>query len=692
MPMRPSFLPTCLLLFGVPATLGIVALLGGPWLIEEIHAGAWPALTSLLDGRRQHDSAHYVARWREAVFGVLVAWTVCGLLAMVMFRGLRAGRTACDRYVDPATPGTLGAIRTLAAGTLLLIVAWDDLPATAHHAAAIAEPAAWLGVVSSWPALHALMHSESALRALEAVTLAALFGAMIGWRTRLMLVLSLSGYLLVGALLRQYSHFFHQGLVPWYVLLVLAVTPSGDGWSVDRLLNLARGRAVPTAPARIYGWGRFACWAVLAVVYVVAALSKLKIGGLDWWAGENLRWIIYHDTLNSTEFNWTWGLALSGQPDWVFAAIGLSALLLELLYPLVLFSRRARLVLPVGIIAMHVGIYFLQNVLFFDLMMLQLMFVDGTALRRAVAAWWRRASGRIEILYDGRCPLCRRTVAVLGALDLFDRLACLDFRTLDVSSYNAARGLALTPADLDREMYVVEGRRAFTGFFGYRRIARQLPALWPVLPLLYLPGVAFLGCRVYAYIARERLRLVPCDAACARRDAAMPPVPAADRRLAAPVSLLYGVVALSFLAWWYGIESYPVTAYPMYAERHAGPLLHYQLLAHPATGGAAAPVDLNPYLGPFRHNRLRDVLFLCFAPDTVGRCETHLRAIGRRYNNDAPPGSELTAFEIRQRRWEYRAAPADRDHGRLLAVRIVTLASDDGVDSSAPLRQRAGLH
>ena len=42
-------------------------------------------------------------------------------------------------------------------------------------------------------------------------------------------------------------------------------------------------------------------------------------------------------------------------------------------------------------------------------------------------------------------------------------------------------------------------------------MAPVLPLCWPIVPLLWLPGVAFVGRRVYAFIARNRFRFAKCD-------------------------------------------------------------------------------------------------------------------------------------------------------------------------------------
>jgi hypothetical protein len=48
------------------------------------------------------------------------------------------------------------------------------------------------------------------------------------------------------------------------------------------------------------------------------------------------------------------------------------------------------------------------------------------------------------------------------------------------------------------------------GFHGFRSIARTLPTLWPLVPVLYLPGAGALGPRAYQRVAEGRLRLENC--------------------------------------------------------------------------------------------------------------------------------------------------------------------------------------
>jgi predicted DCC family thiol-disulfide oxidoreductase YuxK len=66
----------------------------------------------------------------------------------------------------------------------------------------------------------------------------------------------------------------------------------------------------------------------------------------------------------------------------------------------------------------------------------------------------------------------------------------------------------LADVDLDAAMYAVDDKgRVFRGFYAFRRIAWTTPVGWCLLPLLYFPGVSFVGERLYEIVARSRSRM-----------------------------------------------------------------------------------------------------------------------------------------------------------------------------------------
>ncbi|NWF70197.1 MAG: DUF393 domain-containing protein [Chloroflexi bacterium] len=105
-------------------------------------------------------------------------------------------------------------------------------------------------------------------------------------------------------------------------------------------------------------------------------------------------------------------------------------------------------------------------------------------------------------IFDGNCVICQQTRRVISALDWFKRVEFLDVQGWDTVharypqvDYEAAMGAihVMTP---DGQMVA--------GFAGIRRLLRELPLGFPLWLLLHLPGMTWLGNRVYGFIAKHR--------------------------------------------------------------------------------------------------------------------------------------------------------------------------------------------
>lgn len=118
----------------------------------------------------------------------------------------------------------------------------------------------------------------------------------------------------------------------------------------------------------------------------------------------------------------------------------------------------------------------------------------------------------LDVIYDGQCGFCVRALNVCRVADLRRVVRFHDATALEQV---VSRFPELAGADVEHAMFVVTAdRRVLRGFFGFRRIARSAPLLWPVLPLFYLPGSAWLGPKVYAWVARNRHRFGCASAVC----------------------------------------------------------------------------------------------------------------------------------------------------------------------------------
>jgi predicted DCC family thiol-disulfide oxidoreductase YuxK len=119
------------------------------------------------------------------------------------------------------------------------------------------------------------------------------------------------------------------------------------------------------------------------------------------------------------------------------------------------------------------------------------------------------------VLYDDECGFCRRSVAHLRRLDWRHKL---HFQSARDGEHLTAGAAPLDQQRLLEEMHVVtpDRTRAHAGFEALRWIAWRLPLTMPLAPLLYVPGVRWLGDKVYRWVARNRFGLVPCEGGACR--------------------------------------------------------------------------------------------------------------------------------------------------------------------------------
>jgi predicted DCC family thiol-disulfide oxidoreductase YuxK len=642
-----------------------------PIIESAYHNESLSFLNSIMEGRKFHSVEFYLTIWERITLGGLVAIVAFWLLAMVI-----SSPAFFYRFVGEATPGALGAIRMWSCAVLLLMTFLEDLPSIALLPAETRNPKGLLEYFYRLPiGFERFVTSETSLGAFQLLTELLLVLGLVGWRTRIVIPSAAFCHFVLLGILIDHSFFWHQNLVALYVMLALSFTPCGDGWSVDRLWRIYRGQAVPptdrTSP--VYGWSRYACWVMIALPYLANGLSKLEDGGLFWWNPTNMRNILYSDTLRPREFDWALSLYLKSAPDGLFGLLGIVALVTELSFGLVLFSRVARRILPIAAMMMHIGILLFQRVLFLDLILLLFVFFDFTRFRKLIGQRLEDRRGRIQVLYDGLCPLCRRTVRLLACFDLFARLDFLDFRLMDLNDYNRSGKLNLTSKDLEEQMYVVSRGSAYRGFKAYRAIAFALPAFWPLAPWLFLSAISSLGALVYSFVARNRLRLVGCDSHCPvqpseESESTTVTLRNGARRNFSYALLVSGVTVVAMFSWFYRVEFYPFTSWRLYSTSNTTGKVEYHKVLARYESGMISSARLGDGIGALAFSgRYSPFLEQCFGePSDIDSCKKFLTAEASVYNEKARSGDKITHYEIQLWTWDFRANPLDPQHGNLV--------------------------
>jgi len=109
--------------------------------------------------------------------------------------------------------------------------------------------------------------------------------------------------------------------------------------------------------------------------------------------------------------------------------------------------------------------------------------------------------GKLLVFMDGECALCRVTSSVLDKTDRAGTAELVDFRQDD-----RYRDHGITEDAATARIQVIDTTTGdiYEGFNAIRAIAREVPPLWPVRPLLACLAFLRLGGPLYDLIAKHR--------------------------------------------------------------------------------------------------------------------------------------------------------------------------------------------
>ena len=117
---------------------------------------------------------------------------------------------------------------------------------------------------------------------------------------------------------------------------------------------------------------------------------------------------------------------------------------------------------------------------------------------------------KARVFYDGDCAFCCKSIGLLKKLDWRGKLHYVNVRN---ESQPVLHEPPLVGAPLLEQMHVLpaDGQKLLGGYRAIRWLSWSLPATWLSTPLLYLPGMTYLGQKIYLWVARNRFKIVPCE-------------------------------------------------------------------------------------------------------------------------------------------------------------------------------------
>ena len=337
------------------------------------------------------------------------------------------------------------------------------------------------------------------LIAFHAVFLFSAAAFMLGWRTAWVKWLVLIGHISYDYRNPEMLYGVHAILAS--LLLILCFAPIGRAISLDRVREVRRAKRQDLAahPPQFTSPWAFACTRLMqiqmAVLFFYSATDKLR--GNDWWQGDAI-WNVFviDDYYNGALLD-----VLASQ-YWLVNVATYSTILIEIAFPFMIWQRASRPYLFAAAVFLHLQFALLMNLYCFSFVMIMghMSFLFPDWLHRLGAAWKRRM-GAMEMIYDGTCGFCKRSMAWFLAFDGLRQITVRDFRTNP------------SPVVSDEKMLtalytVLPDGRALPGFEAYRYVVPRVPGMWWLVPFFYIPMLSrYFGHPIYNWIAANRSRL-----------------------------------------------------------------------------------------------------------------------------------------------------------------------------------------
>lgn len=270
-------------------------------------------------------------------------------------------------WFKPADPRDLGIARFLYVALTVLVCfppsarKWPVTPWSAALWPEVSETY-WQPVgIFKWLGLEVL--PPAGMFALWTIFYVALLFACIGLFTRPSLIIVFVLDLYLTNLRSNFGKVDWSWLLPPIIFLFLAASRCGDSFSVDSWRR--RGAVAPRSGEYLWPLQAIRVWMSLA--YFASGISKLRNSGLEWMTSDTLGVYLvranYERVFAANNPITNWGLWLA-QYHWLLVAFTVFTMIVELGYPLALFSVRARWFMVVSAVGMHIGIAFLIGAFF----------------------------------------------------------------------------------------------------------------------------------------------------------------------------------------------------------------------------------------------------------------------------------------------------------------------------------------
>jgi len=319
-----------------------------------------------------------------------------------------------------------------------------------------------------------------------------LFGAF----TRFFAIINyLMGLILIGSIQSYEYHVFYAYMAINFLLIFIPVSKC---FSLDRLfLKLKYSNTTfqynPSKKvSQLYYF--LPVFLGIAIVYFDSVFLKICshawMNGLGMWLPASMPMMVH------TNLSFLLNL------QYVMIFLGYLTLVFEAIFLFIFFRKKWRIIAFIIGVGFHLGILVLFPIPWFALTVISIY------LLLIPVSWWerlftvRKDASTLSFYYDAECPLCIRTKITISHLDWFNKVS---FKTVQFDSQeNTYINHIETDLLLDNIYSVDLDGRVYSGIDTYIQVMKRIFYLYPISLFLRLPGIYYIGKKIYSYIATNR--------------------------------------------------------------------------------------------------------------------------------------------------------------------------------------------
>jgi predicted DCC family thiol-disulfide oxidoreductase YuxK len=237
-------------------------------------------------------------------------------------------------------------------------------------------------------------------------------------------------------------------------------------------------------------------FAGIGLVYIDSVFHKLSskmwMDGLGVWLPSSLPMVTWNDT------------SFLLNQEWLVKFLGYLVLVFETSFIFLFWFKKSRIPFFVLGVFFHIGILIAYPIPYFALTYIAIyLLLVPVSIWEKLAQKLKFKNALYTFYYDAECPLCHKVVIVIKHFDVFNTIKCQTVQD------NYLNDKALKNLDQEVLLINIHGVNSkgifFVGYWAYVQLFKSLLYTYPLGLLASIPGISYLGKKVYRYIAGNRL-------------------------------------------------------------------------------------------------------------------------------------------------------------------------------------------